>query len=336
MATADMMVGGILPSRFCRRLKGTGEMEFKALETFIWISRLGSFRAAADRLNTTQPSVSSRVAALERELGTRLFDRSGRRATLTRKGRDLLKYAERLIALRTETLTAVANLSSIQGTIALGVVETIAHTWLPRLIERVAQTYPAISLELNVDISVNLRERLVARELDAAFLMGPISRPEIVNLPLSSYPLVWLASPRCGLAGKTLTLEDLGRVPIITFPRHSRPYMDLEALFHGTNVRPRIHNSSSLATIVRMAADGIGVCALPIDIVRLELQRGELCLLESAVRLPDLYFTASFPGESDSFLAHAICDLAVTVAKEFDAARQLIEKNYQIPSNHAF
>jgi len=139
----------------------------------------------------------------------------------------------------------------------------------------------------------------VARELDAAFLMGPISRPEIVNLPLSSYPLVWLASPRHGLAGKALTLEDLGQVPIITFPRHSRPYMDLEALFHGTNVRPRIHNNSSLATIVRMAADGIGVCALPIDIVRLELQRGELCLLESAVRLPDLYFTASFPGESD-------------------------------------
>jgi DNA-binding transcriptional LysR family regulator len=294
-------------------------MEFKALETFIWISRLGSFRAAAERLNTTQPSVSSRIAALERELGTRVFDRSGRRATLTRKGRDLVLYADRLLALRNEILTAVADPAAVQGTVALGVVETIAHTWLPKLIERVAQTYPAISLELDVDISVNLRERLVACELDAAFLMGPISRPEIVNLPLSNFPLSWLASPKRGLAGRTLTLDELGHVPIITFPRHSRPHMDLEALFHGTNVRPRIHSSSSLATIVRMAVDGIGVCALPVDIVRSELQRGELCILESPVRLPDLYFTASFPADSDSFLVHAMCDLAVAVAKEFDS-----------------
>jgi DNA-binding transcriptional LysR family regulator len=294
-------------------------MEFKALETFIWISRLGSFRAAAERLNTTQPSVSSRIAALERELGTRVFDRSGRRATLTRKGRDLVRYADRLLALRNEILTAVADPAAVQGTVALGVVETIAHTWLPKLIERVAQTYPAISLELDVDISVNLRERLVACELDAAFLMGPISRPEIVNLPLSNFPLSWLASPKRGLAGRTLTLDELGHVPIITFPRHSRPHMDLEALFHGTNVRPRIHSSSSLATIVRMAVDGIGVCALPVDIVRSELQRGELCILESPVRLPDLYFTASFPADSDSFLVHAMCDLAVAVAKEFDS-----------------
>ncbi|MBE0529932.1 MAG: LysR family transcriptional regulator [Rhodospirillales bacterium] len=294
-------------------------MEFKALETFIWISRLGSFRAAAERLNTTQPSVSSRIAALERELGTRVFDRSGRRATLTRKGRDLLRYADRLLALRNEILTAVADPAAVQGTVVLGVVETIAHTWLPKLIERVAQTYPAISLELDIDISVNLRERLVACELDAAFLMGPISRPEIVNLPLSNFPLSWLASPKRGLAGRTLTLDELGRVPIITFPRHSRPHMDLEALFHGTNVRPRIHSSSSLATIVRMAVDGIGVCALPVDIVRSELQRGELCVLESPVLLPDLYFTASFPADSDSFLVHAMCDLAVAVAKEFDS-----------------
>ncbi len=296
-------------------------MEFKALETFVWISRLGSFRAAADRLNTTQPSISARIAALERELGTQVFDRSGRKATLTRKGRDLLRYADRLIALRNEMLNAVADPSSIQGTITLGVVETIAHTWLPKLIDRMAQTYPRISLELDVDISVNLRERLVACEIDAAFLMGPISRPEIVNLPLSNYPLSWLASPRCELAGKVLTLDDLVRVPVITFPRNSRPHMDLEALFHGANERPRIHSSSSLATIVRMAVEGIGVCALPVDIVRREMKRGELCLLESAVRLPDLYFTASFPAESDSFLIHAICDLAVNVAKDHDSLR---------------
>jgi len=293
-------------------------MDFKALETFIWISRLGSFRAAAERLNTTQPSISARIASLEQELGVKVFDRSGRKATLTRTGRDLLEYADRLISLRNEMVATVVDPTAIQGTITLGVVETIAHTWLPTLIERLAQTFPAISLELDIDISVNLRERLVNRELDAAFLMGPISQPEIVNLPLSTYQLIWLASPKSGLVGKTLTFDDLGRIPIITFPHNSRPHIDLEALFHGTNVRPRIHSSSSLATIVRMAANGIGICALPIEIVRRELNTGELCRLESDIRLPDLYFTASFPAGTDSILARAMCDLAVVVANEAD------------------
>ena len=74
-------------------------MNLKHLETFAWIARLGSFSAAAERLGTSQPAVSMRIAELERTLGTKLFDRAGRSARITPKGRELIDYAERILSL---------------------------------------------------------------------------------------------------------------------------------------------------------------------------------------------------------------------------------------------
>lgn len=294
-------------------------MDFRALETFLWIARLGGFRLAADRLNTTQPSVSARIRGLEEELGVRLFERNARAVALTPKGRDLIPYAERILALKGEMETKIGDPAAIQGTIILGVAETIVHTWLPHLIERLAQTYPALSLELDIDITLNLLRRLTAREIDIAFLMGPVANPEIENLPLGTYPLVWLGSPRLRLPQRVLQLEELARIPVITFPRSSRPHMDLETLFRTAGLRPRIHNSSSIATIIRMAVDGIGVCALPQSVVRRELDAGDLVPLKVETDLPALTFTASFPHASDTALPRAVCDLAYRTANEHAA-----------------
>ncbi|MGO7425308.1 LysR family transcriptional regulator, partial [Rhizobium ruizarguesonis] len=83
-------------------------VDFKALETVLWIAQLESFRAAAEKLNTTQPAISVRVAQLEEELGTQLFDRSSRTLSVTPAGRQVLTYADRLLRLRAELLHAVA------------------------------------------------------------------------------------------------------------------------------------------------------------------------------------------------------------------------------------
>ena len=111
-------------------------------------------------------------------------------------------------------------------------------------------------------------------------------------------------------------ITDLSRMPVITFPRSSRPHMDLETLFRSAGIRPRIHNSSSISTIVRMAVDGIGICALPQQVVQRELDSGELVRLDVAAALPALTFTASFPHASDTALPRAVSDLAYRTANE--------------------
>src|SRR6187399_642632 len=149
--------------------------DFKAIETFMWVVTLGSFRGAAQKLNTTQPAISQRIAQLEREVGVRLLQRDRRMVLPTPSGRQLMVYAEKLIGLRSEMLAVIGDRSAMRGVMRLGVAETIVHTWLTQLIKRVNHAYPNLSLEIEVDITPNLRARLLAQEIELAFLIGPLA-----------------------------------------------------------------------------------------------------------------------------------------------------------------
>ena len=296
-------------------------IDLKALETFIWVARQQSFRAAAERLNTTQPAISQRIAALEADLGVALLHRTTRRVVVTAKGRVLLEHAERLLALRSEMIAAIGDPSIRTGTFRLGVAETIVHTWLPRLIERTAQVFPRLALEIEVDTSPNLKARLDAREVDLAVLVGPVVDPALQWRTLCRYPMGFVASPKLALRQKRLTLEDLLRNPIVTFTRNTRPYADLTALIARAGVGPaRIHASASLATIVRMAKDGLGIAVIPPVIVTEELARGRLLELATEDRLPDLAFVAAWLDSSDPDIVARVVELAEDVASQGGAA----------------
>jgi len=83
--------------------------DFKAIETFMWVVTLGSFRGAAQKLHTTQPAISQRIAQLEREVGVRLLQRDRRMVLPTPSGRQMMVYAEKLIGLRSEMLAVVGD-----------------------------------------------------------------------------------------------------------------------------------------------------------------------------------------------------------------------------------
>ncbi|PKU23585.1 LysR family transcriptional regulator [Telmatospirillum siberiense] len=290
-------------------------MDLKALETFVWVAHLGGFRTAADRLNATQPAISARIAQLEEELGVRLFDRESRRATLTEKGLNLLGYAERMLALRSEMVQAVAEKGSMRGIIRLGVAESIVHTWLSRLVERLHYLYPAVSLEIEVDTSFVMREELLAHQLDLAFLVGPITEPQLKSVPLCSYELAWVASPSLPLPPEPVPLKDLARWPIITFSRNTRPYGAIQEMFSGGDMPAvRLFGNSSLATVVRMTLDGIGVSAIPPVIISRELTDGRLKVFQAEEPLPRLDFVAAYAKKPDSLMAATIVSLAAEVA----------------------
>jgi DNA-binding transcriptional LysR family regulator len=297
--------------------------DIRTLETFFWVAQLGSFRGASERLNTTQPAVSVRIAALEEELGGRLFDRGPRVTTLTAKGRLLLDYAERFLRLRAEMLGAMAEPSAMSGVVRLGVAETIVHTWLSRFIERVHATYPKVTLDIEVDVSPNLRNAVVEHQIDLAFLLGPVSEPTITNFDLCRYPLAFVAGPQLDLGPGPAPLERLVRVPVITYPKTTRPYLALRELLSRSDLpRPRIYSNSSLSTIVRMTLDGIGVSVIPPVVIGAELMRGDLRLVPTEVQLPELTFTACVAATPDTSPALPLAHLACEVAREDERRRQ--------------
>lgn len=292
-------------------------LDLKNLEAFVWITRLGSFRAAAGRLNTTQPAVSARIAQLEKDLGGALFNRESRRVTLTLKGMELLAQAERMLALQAEILKGVAESGNLRGLIRLGVAETIVHTWLSRLIEQLHHRFPLVSLEVEVDTSINLRNGLLTHALDIAFMMGPMTEPEMRNLDLCRYPMAWVASPALDLPEGRLTLAELARYPVITFSRQTKPSVAIQQMFRRPDLPPlRFYGNSSLSSVVRMTLDGIGVSAIPPAVIVRELADGQLRLLPSDAPLPDLVFTICHPVSPDNPMVPIVAEMAQAIVAD--------------------
>jgi DNA-binding transcriptional LysR family regulator len=297
-------------------------LELRDIETFYWVATLGGFRAASEKLHASQPAVSQRILHLEDALGVRLFDRDTRGVRLTAKGQALLAHAERMLQMKHDMLLVAREQRAIAGRVGIGVAETIVQTWLPALLERVHTNFPDVVLEIEVDTTPVLRSHLLARQIDLAFLMGPIVEPNVENVPLCRYPLAWVASPRLELGPEPVPLEQVARWPIITYPSNSKPYQVVRAMLLGHGVRaPRMYGSASLAMAVRMTLDAIGTSVIAPVFLGKELAEGRLRLVRvDAGQLPDLDFTATWLRGADAHVAAVIARLAVQVAAEEEAA----------------
>ena len=290
-----------------------GNINLTQLQTFLWVASLRSFRKTAEKMNTTQPAISSRIARLEETLGVRLFERETSFIRLTAKGLELLPYAEKLLRTSALLVDRVSQEENFSGILRLGVSETIVHTWLPAFISGLHKKYPSIEVEIVVDATINLRRELTERSLDFAFLMGPVSDFQIENHELIEFEIVWVAAPSLNIdTGRTLSLDELAKNPLITYARNTRPFAELaRQLRKNTDLPARIFPSSSLAAILKMAQDGIGVATLPRKMVQAELDNGTLTEIFCEWSPPNLRFTASYPTEPynpamEKFIHHAL------------------------------
>jgi DNA-binding transcriptional LysR family regulator len=227
----------------------------------------------------------------------------------------MLAWAERILSLHQHAEHAVSKSSGHQGIVRVGVSETIVHTWLPAFVQAVEEAYPRLSLELTVDITPRLRDEIVAQELDLAFLLGPISDPTMHNLPLSRYPLSFMAAPRLGLSGRTISFEKLAEFALITYPRRTKPTIALREIFRLHDTRqPRLFASASLSANIRLAVDGVGVAMLPPSLVRAELSSKRLEIVSTEVELEALEFTITHSKILTSPIIAGIAEIARSVA----------------------
>ncbi|WP_118178630.1 LysR family transcriptional regulator [Paraburkholderia phosphatilytica] len=293
-------------------------MNVRFLETFVWLARLRSFRLTAERLHATQAAVSSRISALEEELGVRLFERGPREATLTQDGTKALPFAEQILQLNRAMLASVGDRSKIAGLLRLGAIESIVHTWLPELLKRVRDEYPNLTLELTSDTSANLSLQLTNGHLDAALLTTPVTGADAVNAPLGSLPMGWMASPALNLSAEPLSETELAAFQIVSFARHSPPHAFLADLFAAAGeTAVRINCVSSVAAIIRLVVDGFGIAVLPAAFVMRELEGGQLQTLKVAHQVPALPLVVSYRRSPDSLLAESIARLARAVMLDY-------------------
>jgi len=212
-------------------------------------------------------------------------------------------------------IEAVGDRSAVRGIVRLGVSDSIVHTWLPALIEQVNAAYPNLELEIEVDISASLHERLVSRDLHAALLLAPANNPNVHSRPLCRFAVDFVAGTKIKLPNRRIELEEIAKWPIVTFSRNTQPYIALREMFSRQGLRPTIHASASLATVVRMTLDGIGIAVIPPAIIKNLAPAGKLRRIRTNVELPPLDFVVAWPAVPASPAAQKVIEIALGVAR---------------------
>ena len=293
------------------------------LEALHWVVRLGSFRAAATRLNLTQPAVSVRIRELEAAAGGKLFLKGSYRAKPTPLGRELAAQAEQVMEACEQLAKRFAGSEELRGPIRIGVADSFAMVCLPELMRRIESRFPKVRAEIRVDFSVLLNESLHAGDLDIAVLTAPAPGPLVTVEPLVDHELRWVASPKLSLGKGTLKPADLAAVPIITNPNPSNLYTSITGWFAAAGVQPvRIHTCNSLVIMTRLALEGAGISLLPVAILRKEIRRGALRALRVAPKIPAHRLAVAYRRDAPGQGLRTVSQMIQELARASDLAAQ--------------
>ncbi len=248
-------------------------VELSDLEIFRSVALEGGISRAAERLHRVQSNISTRVRQLEDRLGVRLFLRHSRGLALTPAGEALLPYAERLLDLSTEAEAALTD-GKPRGSFRVGTLESTAASRLPDVLSRYHTCYPDVRVELSTDTTQGLLDRLLAYEIEVAFVAGPISHVALDTVPVFSEKLV-LVSP-ASFPSITRIDEMTGRT-VIAFKVGCAYRRYLEDWMLEAGITPGgVLETSSYHVILACVAAGTGFAAVPRSVLDAVAVKGEI------------------------------------------------------------
>ena len=271
------------------------------LETLLWIDRLGTFSAAAERLNTTQPAVSARMRELEQRLGTRLFRRDGRTMSLTAAGRKLVRDCDPLLRDMQVALLGSGGFAEASGVVRIGAGEIAAASCLPAFVAELKADMPNVGLEIEIDLTANLIQQLLTGRTDIAFAAGPIAHPALKTQPIGEVALMWLASPAVAAA----FAAGEAQLPVWSLASHSPIHGRMRDAIEASRIAQESLNLCNNArTMIDIAKAGGGVGIFPEPMARAEVAAGALVeLSDMPVLAPVAFHVAMRVSDSEPVLA---------------------------------
>ena len=241
-------------------------MELQQLRYVCAIAETGSFSRAAERCQVAQPSLSQQVLKLEEELGAKLFDRLGRSIRLTEAGRAFMPHARAVLNQTEAARSSVAGKrGEVRGSVAAGVIPTVAPYLMPRYTAAFAKKYPEAKLRIVEATTPVLVESLRNLSIDLAVLALPLRHKDLEWFPLRTEPLFAVLPkdhPRAEAA--SIALKELRGASFVML-RDGHCFRDL-SLFACSHARvtPRIaFESDQFSSLFGMVAAGVGVSLAP-------------------------------------------------------------------------
>jgi DNA-binding transcriptional LysR family regulator len=256
-------------------------MNFDYLEGFLEVAKVRNFSRAASILFRTQPTLSQQIQRLEREFGGKLFDRDFKAVRLTQAGSTLRRYAEEMLALRTEALDAIGQIKeNPRGSLRIGTNDATCLYVLPNALAGFRRLYP----QVQVNIYRNFSHKIVEKIQEGSVEVGIVSLPRTVKglevIPIFAAELKVLLPPDHPLAErKEITPEEISFYPLL-LPKTGRTRKMIEDLLRPYKKALQISMElASVEIIKKYVSAGIGISLLPEAFAQAEVAAGTLRLV---------------------------------------------------------
>lgn len=259
-------------------------MTLKQLQHFVAIAESGSFRKAAERLNTSQPSLTVQISTLEEILDLKLFERSRSGVVLTAAGRELLQRARQVLEESAGFMERAAWLAgSYSGTFRLGVTPTLGPYLLPRVLPTLHSRYEALRLFVRENDPAQLERGLLASDYDLILSTQPIRGGELEVYPLFREPIKLCLPLDHRLARKPIiNREDLFGEEVLTMEEHHLYHRQIAELCASIGAKTRRdYEGTSLDTLRQMVVMGMGIAFLPSLYIASEIREHDPLRVES-------------------------------------------------------
>jgi len=253
-------------------------MELRQLRYFLGVCEAGSLLKASARLHIAQPALGQQMAALEDELGVKLFARSTRGMALTPEGRTFAEHAKVVLTDADRAKASVRSAATDpQGQVVLGLPTTVALAATVPIVQACRERYPRIQLQVIEAYSGFLREWLQVGRLDLALLFGDEPDPDLLKRVLLEEPLALVAPPGAPALPKTLRLRHLQNMELVLPGREHglRRIIDEACAQQGIALRV-VAEIDSLTSVKKAVAAGVGHTILSQSSVMEEVANGQL------------------------------------------------------------
>ena len=255
---------------------------FRQLRVFNEVARHLSFARAAETLHLTPPAITMQIKELEGHVGLPLFERTGRKVSLTTTGEYMLVYARKILATVKDAEDAAARLQRAEtGLLTIGFVST-AKYFMMKLIADFRRLHEGIEVQLALGNRDQLVTLLQNSEVDIAVMGRPPKEMQTRPEPFAAHPHVFVACPDHPLLQRgSLSVEDLRPFDFIVREPGSGTRAAMQKFFEDTYVEPRMKiQLGSNETIKQAVMAGLGIGFLSLHTIGIELSQGRIALLE--------------------------------------------------------
>lgn len=267
-------------------------MELKYLHTFQTIVDVGSFARAAEKLNYTQSAITFQMGQLENELGAKLFEKVGRKMSLTQAGARLLPYVQDVFASIDRLRCFEEEVALCQGDLRIGVGETLLCYRFPAIVKEFYLQAPKARLFLRSMNCYEIRDALIAGDLDIGVFYEDVGGfgSNLTTVPFGRYPVLLVASPTVAqrypdfiTPDRSIPVPFIINEPNCIFRQMFESYLRNKAILLDHTIE-----LWSVPTIVNLVKSDAGVSFLPQFVVEKELDSGELVEIPTEMVRPHL------------------------------------------------